>query len=210
MTFSLNVAHGGSGGAMYFEGTSVTFGARGEMRFISNTANKAGGALYLSNESYALFNADQGKLEFSSNVLMEANTSGTAIYLNKSTMIFRAGGMTFVKNKGNIGSVLYATNHSFVEFTSGVVLFENNTSEAGNGVISWDDGSTVAFRYLKSMIARNNYAINGGFLNILDANFIMDSLVIEVTSNTARDNGGAIYLVGSILSFSGADELPFL
>jgi predicted outer membrane repeat protein len=210
MTFSSNIA-GRYGGAIYLDNSEVMFGATYLMRFQGNTANFAGGALYLSNISIGNFDTSMGSLYFTSNVALNANvSSGGAIYLSASTMIFNAGrSMEFKYNTAHFGSVLYATYDSYVKFTQGAVIIEGNKTlnSKGNGVIAWDGGSNVEFSGLQSLTARLNEAQSGGFLYILRGSFILGASSIDISSNTARDNGGAIFLDGATIEF-GSNYIP--
>ncbi|MDR3243684.1 MAG: hypothetical protein LBT79_02930, partial [Elusimicrobiota bacterium] len=188
-----------NGGFLYVPNLPFNFtGALMEM--IGNTAFGSGsygigGAFYFTGSNVTFAGST---IIFSGNI---ANSSGGAIYLNKSTMVFNASkAMEFKYNKGAYGAVLYATNNSSVTFTSGAVLFESNISTIGNGVISWDN-SAVKFTGLTSLTAIHNEAENGGFIYINGANYVLDAGIITISSNTARGDGGAIYLLNSTLTF---------
>jgi predicted outer membrane repeat protein len=214
MTFTSNTARVGSGGGMYFSNSSITFGANWLMVFERNVSSQSGGALYLDANSKARFDTgiNRGNVNFTSNTAYAIDRgSGGAIYLSQSTMVFSAGGvMEFKYNEAAYGAVLYATNNSSVTFTRGSVTFERNTSSRGNGVISWDRGTKVDFTGLQGLTAIYNEAQNGGFLYILGAQFVLDASQITISSNVARNNGGAIYLSGSLLTFKGASDIPFI
>ncbi|MDR3049693.1 MAG: OmpA family protein [Elusimicrobiota bacterium] len=207
MIFSANRAIGasGNGGAMALENrSSATFAATYEMSFSSNIG-RLGAGIYLS-QSYGLFSMGaSGVLTFSSNTALQ---SGGGMYLTGSTMIFAASNMNFTDNKAPLGAVLYAQGGSSVVFKDASVLFARNTSSAAasRGVIGWDN-SSVKFENLTNLTARRNEANDGGFLYISNGLFDLDSRDIELSSNVARNSGGAIHLYNSTMSFSNVDMI---
>jgi predicted outer membrane repeat protein len=209
MTFNGNTAERGAGGAMYFSGTTVVFAAKLSMRFEDNSAYDKGGAMYLERGSYGEFRSEQGSLTFKSNKLTAPGmSSGSGIYVDHSTLIFGATYMDFDEIIGDYGSVLYGTNDSYIRFERGDIDITSNTTNRGFGVITWDNGTVVEFRDLGKMRANWNYAESGGFLRISRAGFIVGAREIEITSNTAKSDGGAIYLDYAKLEF-GSPIIPF-
>jgi predicted outer membrane repeat protein len=210
MSFIGNIATGGSGGAIYMTNSSATFGFNREMIFNNNTAGISGGAIFLGNNSRARF-ISVGTVTFEGNRLTAAGSSGTAIFVDLSTLVFTASFMSFEKLVGEYGSVLYARNSSYVSFSGGVIDVTSNTSTKGKGVISWDSGASLEFTNVTLLIAKWNQAASGGFLDIERANFVLGAQRIDITSNTATNalsgSGGAMYLSEAKLSFA-SPEIP--
>jgi predicted outer membrane repeat protein len=202
LSFSSN-ASGISGGAMYFDGSRIEFRAQSAMIFRSNISSMSGGALYLLG-STASFTGN-GDLEMDGNRLLAVGkSSGGGAYLDRSTMIFQVNGqMKFTNHTGAYGAVLYGTNNSYIKFADSGVLFSSNTSQKGNGIISWDNGTRADFINLKTVEVIGNEAVEGGFLYIKQAGFSISALDFRARGNNAASgNGGVYYFESSTFIFS--------
>jgi predicted outer membrane repeat protein len=194
-----------SGGGMYFNGSAIEFRAGSAISFKNNVSSMSGGAMHLVN-STAVFSGS-GLLEADGNKLLAlGKSSGNLAYLDRSTMIFEVTGtMSFRNHIGAYAAVLYGTNDSYIKFTSGNVIFENNSSQNGNGIISWDRGTSADFIDLKVMTITNNEALWGGFLYIANAGFAIEAAGFRASGNKAvTGNGGVFYFNASTFIFSAA------
>jgi hypothetical protein len=184
--------------------------------------NKAasGGFLYVPANVGFTFSGQT--LEMTSNTAFGVSGSGYgrggAFYFYGTGLINFAGtNMNFFENTAKLGAVLYASGAGRdITFggTNASALFQSNFTQEGRGVISWDSGALVRFNGLSRLTAKwNRSAGGGGFLNIVDASYILDSTNIDISSNGAINvagayaagnisgNGGAIYLLNSSVTF---------
>lgn len=195
LTAVKNTAIGG-GGFLYIENAGYVLGSR-NIDISGNYSPSSGGAIYLKGSNFTF---DSNSVSFDGNISL---SKGGAFYFEGSSAVFSAPVMEFKNNRAAAGSVLYATGKSSIVFADGDLLFESNVSENGNGTIIWED-SAVYFSRLRSLSAKNNIALNGGFLYISNSQFDIDTINgIEIAGNMAElGSGGALYMSGSTLTLS--------
>ena len=158
---------GGDGGAIVWIGSD---GLVDDCNFINNTANKTGGAVYLtaSSELGQCDNTTFSNSHFENNV---AGTNGGAINWNEG-----------------------ATNGK-IENSS----FENNTACANGGAVFWygTNGTITGSNFtnnqaLGTQIGTYGDTGHGGAVIWTGSNGLVDDSIFE--NNTAAINGGAVYL----------------
>jgi predicted outer membrane repeat protein len=162
MNFTSNTARLGSGGAMYFANSSVTFGAQAAMFFRYNFSSSSGGAMYFKNSSAAYFKGGGNtKVEFSNNT---ANlNSGGAMYFEGTPKVefTGIGAMSFIKNSAGLagsgligsGGAMYF-DKTLAVFSPTSLTFSSNTARVHGGAMYFT-GSTVTFNSVLSAMTFN-------------------------------------------------------
>ncbi len=161
----------GNGGALYSSGAGV-FRVSGAARFIENTAEAKGGAVYLTTSSalHLLGTVDSAML-FRAN---QAADNGGAIYMYTTTAL-TADHVSFLQNSATSGGAIYITNSAGAEGTKSAATLHNAVF----------DGNSATYR--------------GGALYITST-AELTAAALTLTENTATDAGGAVYVMGSVMT----------
>ena len=201
---------GGAGGTIYARGSIVQLNFD-KVRIAESKALNGGG-LYV----YATNIADS-KLTFTNGFIIENNiatTHGGGIYTRYVNSEF--DNTTLQNNEAVHGAGIYSTSTtSSLKFVNSNIL--NNTATSnGGGIYSY--GSTSSIISIENnpiatdggrSIIQGNQAVNGGGIysqsNQLSKITIISS---DIVSNTATNNGGAIYSIGPTSSIISIESDP--
>ena len=174
------------GGAIYTEANAK---ARiEESTFIGNTASSFGGTLFLFESDYIVITNTQ---------IFESLADTGIVYILESTV--QTENVTI---KNNFGSV-YVINSEF--HLLGNTSFENNfpkdANEVETDILKLNEGGAInSFRgdiiIIGTSNFHNNTAENGAAIHAISSNILVNKTV-TITNNTARYNGGGLYLYQS-------------
>jgi hypothetical protein len=174
-----------NGGFLYLsDKPTATFD--GLVYLVSNTAHYDGGALYNVNSDIKFNN----KTVLSNN---RAKENGGALYLSAATVAFNAD-IIIEQNRAQKGGAIYVFEDSAIKFRGDKVKFISNNSENGDGIIYLSDYSILEFSNTKELEALGNISNNGGFLYLRSETTVSLGGNINISKNTARIDGGGIYL----------------
>ncbi len=152
--------------------------------FDSNTAQKAGGAIYSGHSSYTINNC-----VFQNNI---AGTTGGAIYDENELVVKNS---VFKSNKASWGGCIYTK--AYLESINNK-FNHNYASICGAGIYVYQGTSKIT----KSSFNSNTAKIHGGAIFITAGK--VSSSHNKFNKNTANDIGGAIYLYSGDLSLSNS------
>ena len=190
VAFSYNAAnHLGrqsGGGAIGLLGKSQLV-LNGTVTFTGNIAYM-GGAILLTGLSTAYLDGD---ITFTVN---SAATLGGAITLNENSMVVITGNVSFIHNLAFYGGAVGLLGNSWL-ILKGTVTFANNTADhMGGGVASTGDSSVILQGNVTFI---GNRAMMGGAIALMESRTIQlsetDYTLVTFASNTAHENGGALY-----------------
>ena len=193
------------GGAVYMvnsQYTATTVGEEGteeKIRFVSNSAEKSGGAVFISHQSVMVIN---GSAVFDGN---QSNSNGGAINAAGELVI---GYAKFLNNKAaSKGGAIYSyygspdLSQRITRIDSGI--FEGNQAGRGGALCfsNTDDVTEGAIAKLGDLTFNNNKAVigndekgHGGALYISGHSNITFSQSMTFNRNSAEKNGGAVYI----------------
>ncbi|AKL97446.1 autotransporter outer membrane beta-barrel domain-containing protein [Endomicrobium proavitum] len=189
VTFVDNTA-GYVGGAIYNEESLIEF-SNSNVLFADNMANDFGGAIY-NNISIVSFNS--GLVHFNSN----SAQYGAAIMNDASLITFSGSSAAFTNGTADYDAgAIYNIADSTVSFTGGFVIFENNSSNNGDGGSIFNEGVVEIAGSIMNFI--NNKAIAGAGGGVFAQ--AGSSITLEGSGNfignEAGSYGGAIYVSSS-------------
>ncbi len=195
------------GGALFlFDDSEAVF--KGDTLFENNASAGAGGAIYIQGEYSKLHFTDTSSVTFRSNISVKDSGGALAVY--SSTAIFD-GAVDFIGNKsGKSGGALYSNAGETV--FKGDTLFENNVSTGAGGAIYAESGSKLHFTDTSSVTFRSNTSVNnGGALAVHSSTAIFDGDVAFIDNKSGSSNsGGAIHAgLYSFLDFTNANKTTF-
>ena len=210
-TVTFSKGHATNGGAIVLQTTYVdihfkliSFTQNCTVKFISNSATKKGGALWIFDPYNGPLPVKTATFSGNSTVMFSNNTAeqGGAVYVdsNYQQVIFQSStNVTFNHNKAIEGGTVYLSPFSDIIFTGiAVVNFHNNTALLSGGAISSLDNSNILFTgesttYFNYNLARQH---GGVISSVINARVTFnESCSVMFTSNTAMQQGGAIYLL---------------
>ncbi|MDR2772465.1 MAG: hypothetical protein LBB93_03250, partial [Elusimicrobiota bacterium] len=191
-----NTVASGDGGAIYNNGSTVSF-INSTVSFVDNKAtNGDGGAIYNSGSTVSFINST---VSFLNNA---ADDDGGAIYNSGSSVSFASSTVSFVSNTAeDYGGAIYNKN-STTSFTNSTVDFLGNSAYGyygGSGGAIYNSGSSVSF--VNSTVSfLNNFAGNdgGAIYNQGASVSFVNSTVSFVANKTTDDDGGAIFNRGTV------------
>ena len=169
-------------GTMSTTGTSVEIN---ECNFTQNTAEGAGGAIVINENTEAIIE----NCDFIQN---EAGTAASAISASGNVAI---NGSRFNANKGPLGTIyLYEsessiTNSNFTENddpwgdilnNAGTLTLENNKIDTEVGIISWGAGSEIVTNYKISILGNGTYVTP-------DPTYLVTAVITDDGGNIIRD-----------------------
>ena len=161
----------------------------------SGTLSLSGGVNFMNNRgSLYVFNT---QVEFKGIVIFMNNfgDSGGAITAFLSEISFNtASTITLQNNTATNGGGISLTQSSLHVYIS-IELLDNNATDFGGGIYAYqsDIEFKPEFRKQRSEITKNT-ASNGGAICAIASNILISNTDINVNSNTAKINGGALYL----------------
>ncbi|KAF0691054.1 Aste57867_17666 [Aphanomyces stellatus] len=211
-TFLGNVVQHGHGGAVYFNWVQLV---GSNVRFLGNTANGNGGAMYLIGTTQAQFGVAQ-----LTNNSISANNNGGAIYVVGASTLLLAdstvvaatttnalspseGGLIYVQDAGttlqltrsilqnglaNFGGAIFSSNARVVLVDS--IVTACNSVEFG-GALYLTSFSTTTL--INSTLSYNYAAYDGGAV-FAESSSTFTATASSVVHNTADGTGGGIYL----------------
>ena len=211
VTFKNNRANFLSGGAIYMQNHSnILFDQGSRVSFLNNKAVQ-GGAIYSRYNCY-IFSEEKAIVDFVGNL---ATPYGGAVYLSNVSIVFKSSNITFTNNSANqYGGAIYfqeCCNDLIVKRKS-VVTFDSNTAENGGATyceyytdFKFQDNSIVSFS--------NNFANlkkGGAMFHMADCNMYFEqSSVVTFVNNSAVEDGGAISMSGSSITFKDHSQVNF-
>ncbi|MDR2778293.1 MAG: hypothetical protein LBB13_02195, partial [Rickettsiales bacterium] len=134
-TFRGNNSTFGGGAICGYHGTKLTFG--GDVTFTGNSSFLNGGAIC----SLGVNATNKNILEFEGNATFVGNSvtevsngDGGAIFVRDSSLTF--GGLaTFENNKTRFCGAIFASGSASIEFNNGLILIENTTNGTNSGAL---------------------------------------------------------------------------
>ena len=202
------------GGAIYSDGSTVSFKDSSTTLFSNNTASGflGGGAIWSYDGSTLSFE-DNSTTVFSNN---NAHHEGAAIYSDGSAVSFKDTSIAVFSNNSASGfyggGAIYSYDGSTVSFEdNSTTLFSNNNASLG-GAIHSDYGSTISFKNNSATVFSNNGSVNRAISNYIGSmcTYFKDSCTTVFSNNTA-DKGGAIYSRNnSTVSFEDNSNIVFI
>ncbi|MDR1951960.1 MAG: OmpA family protein [Elusimicrobiota bacterium] len=210
LQFLNNVSSAGNG-VLFWDGENsiVDFSEAGPLTAIGN-ASINGGFLALDSTK---------KLLLSNAVILASNTAvgaGGALYITNSatiTFINTTNVLNIIGNKAAAGGAIYIDGNASIDRVTidGEVNISSNISTQGNGVISWNNNirGDIPITFFGKITAYGNSASNGGLMYLNNNNLVFNQQ-LNVGSNTARGEGGAIFATNnSTISFNLASQVIF-
>ena len=125
------------------------------------------------------------------------NNEGTSVYLSNQ-LLYIEGRNNFIRNQGENGSCIYATNYASVIFSnSSVSQFDHNTA-VSSGAIYLTNRACVSFEGNSKLLFNNNNASQyGGSIYCNDNSTVLFEGTANVQFNSNRAGfGGALYSEG--------------
>ena len=200
--FEHNLA--GEGAVIYKNGGALVIGQSnitdnfasiiGTVYMNSGTLSLSGGVNFMNNQgSLYVFNT---QVEFKGIVAFVNNfgDSGGAITAFLSEILFNAAStVTIVNNTATNGGGISLIQSNLHVYHS-IELTDNNATDFGGGIYAYQ--SDIEFKpeqKQRSKITKNT-ASNGGAICAIASNIHISNTDMEVSSNIAKVNGGAIYL----------------
>ena len=196
------------GGGMWIRQSSVITLTR-NMRFIDNTADHAGGALYINN-SHDSSERDLEKEEvvLSGDFVNNSGSIGGAVHaasaqitfvhttmVSNSALSISDSNITF-NGTTHTGGAVSARDSSIV-FEDDVIFDSNNSPDGG--ALNCMQGAVYFLGH--TLFIRNQAAGNGGAFYAIGTSIYIEGGHVNFTLNTAFKNGGAMYLdTGATLS----------
>ena len=209
--FQNNKAENGAG--MYIHQSTVVFSINSNVKFINNSVNRNGAAVFLKEESSALFD-NNSVVTFSDNKA----TNGT-IYLISSNVTFKATcEVTFINNLATqYGAAIYSYDNSHVIVTGNAktnfinnVITSNDTSTLG-GTISSENNGYISFEENSITVFNNNFADFGAAIfSINNSNVIFKgNSMVMFSDNTAHYCGILASTFFSSIIFTENTEVTY-
>ena len=195
VTFNASRAHSGDGGAVYSNINSEFVSKGSSQLILTNNYATQGGTIYSSINSSIVF-TENILVTFDSNMAI----SGGALTVNAESHITFCGSFKSMVKFNNNKAVQYG-GAIYVVKNSAIVLNDNTTTKFSNNEATL--GGAVNVQDNSSIIATGNSTakFNGNRANIGGAMYLKTSKMtftincsIEFCSNTAWQDGGAIYL----------------
>jgi predicted outer membrane repeat protein len=193
INISGNEARDGSGGAIYFSGSTMAFDATPAIN--DNVASSSGGAVYLANGSSLTFNNKDNKpvQEFARN---SSAWSGGALFVDlRSTLTFN--------NVHKISALYNIAGSGDAE--SEMIYTE------GNGGFAYFEGSSYVFNTARKLRIIGNTAFgSGGGIYLKRSTLVFEWEAPEIQDSIAYTSGGNIYVGDhSVLEFRYISTLTF-
>ena len=199
------------GGAMRLENT-VVMGSYKTLKFIRNSAQQFGGAIYVGTCDNNVYNISE--VFFMGETLFDKNTasSGGAIMAECAKVLLQAN-ISFSNNSANLrGGAICASKSNILVLppresiatygsnsVPGIAHFLHNQAEVGGAIDAIK--SNVSFH--GSSTFENNSAKCGGALTLSLTSVASNYKSLKFVSNSAQQFGGAIYVIGNSVIFKG-------
>ena len=193
-TIAYNNNQAYNGGVMYItDYSSIRIEGNSTIEFHDNIAHKNGGVMYINHISFVTFNGNStvttnGNEAYNNGIIFASDYSNTTFEGNSI--------ITFSDNEAENGGVMYIDFWCVVTFKgNSTVTFNSNTVQDSGGAVHINHRSTVKFKESSLVKFNNNSANLGGSVFIkLSEVFIGGNSSIKFATNTALQDGGAIYL----------------
>lgn len=212
-TFQNLKVTGGNAGALLIEGRARF--ANNQTKFIRNSCNKYGGAVYIHNyNSTDTPSGDSFTYDINQYAYFEGNSAehggGLAIYIDDNSTLpqptnfhVNVNGAVFKNNtasaeagamKINLGT--NSKNYNLtLNLNSGT--FEGNSAPNGGAIYSWR-GAVSSAADGSCIFSGNTATTSGSAIYVNRSDFTLKNA--EFSNNTATNNDGAIYLVNSTMT----------
>ncbi|MDR2777893.1 MAG: hypothetical protein LBB13_00085, partial [Rickettsiales bacterium] len=183
-----------SGGAIYAENSSLTFGKL-LATFKNNSSTRGGGAIYGGDETELIFGGEVIFTENSSDGNGGAIRSYVENATNKNILKFE-GNATFVGNstsegKNGNGGAISAKNSSLT--FGGLATFENNKAKYAGAIFVINSSLT----FEKLVIFEKNSSDQGGAIcALINTSIKFNNGLHLIENTTGNTNSGALYMLG--------------
>jgi predicted outer membrane repeat protein/autotransporter-associated beta strand protein len=178
--------------------------------FERNTAKAgSGGVFYLSNEAGIIFGSNSS-ITFTGNRALSG--SGGAIYANNAHAELRGQYLGFSSNTAaQDGGAIYTVNLSTLIIGAKTVIFNDNETENGDGVVYIDNSYIHFTSDTEKIMVKRNMANNGGFLYASIYKIELNALSIFEKNTAKMGSGGAFYLSsGAGIGFGNKSSITFI